>query len=87
MKKFICGAAIFVLLYCTAFAETTQAGQQVSSLGLYELAPLYSEAVTTSQYLTMRDGVPFAVSITRPSCIRRPVIKPKNAPDHEKGEH
>ena len=73
MKKFICGIAIFVLLHCAAFAETTQAGQQVSSFGLYELAPLYSEAVTTSRYLTMRDGVRLAVSITRPSQNGKPV--------------
>ena len=73
MKKLICGIAIFVLLHCAGFAETTQAGQQVSSLGLYELAPLYSEAVTTSQYLTMRDGVRLAVSITRPSQNGKPV--------------
>jgi len=73
MNKFICGIAIFVLLHCAAFAETTPAGQQVSSFGLYELAPLYSEAVTTSQYLTMRDGVRLAVSITRPSQNGKPV--------------
>jgi putative CocE/NonD family hydrolase len=73
MKKFICGIAIFVLLHCAAFAETTQAGKEVSSFGRYELAPLYSEAVTTSQYLTMRDGVRLAVSITRPSQNGKPV--------------
>jgi hypothetical protein len=73
VRKFICGIAIFVFLHCAAFAETTQAGQHGSSFGLYELAPLYSEAGTTSQYLTMRDGVRLAVSITRPSQNARPV--------------
>ncbi len=43
------------------------AGQQAPAFGRYNPAPLYSEAVTTSQYLAMRDGVRLAVSITRPS--------------------
>jgi putative CocE/NonD family hydrolase len=73
VKSFIFGIALFVLLHCEVFAETTQAGEHVSSFGLYALAPLYSEAVTTSQYLTMRDGVRLAVSITRPSQNGKPV--------------
>ena len=38
-------------------AAGAAAAQQVSSFGQYQTAPLYSEAVTTSQYLPMRDGV------------------------------
>jgi uncharacterized protein len=49
------------------------AAQQVSSFGHYKPAPLYSEAVTNSQYLTMRDGVRLAVSITRPSKGGKPI--------------
>ncbi len=67
MKKFVCGIAVFVLLYCAGFAETAPPEPQVPSFGRYQPTPLYSEAVTTSQYLTMRDGVRLAISITRPS--------------------
>jgi hypothetical protein len=48
-------------------------GQQVSSFGQYQPPPPYSEAVTMSQYLTMRDGVGLAISITRPSQNGKPV--------------
>jgi hypothetical protein len=54
-------------------AAGRMAGEQVSSFGQYQLTPLYSEAVTTSQYLTMRDGVRLAISITRPSQNGKPV--------------
>jgi uncharacterized protein len=73
MKTFVCGIAIFVLLCCTGFAEATTAGQPVSSFGQYQPVPLYSEALTTSQYLAMRDGVRLAISITRPSQNGKPV--------------
>jgi uncharacterized protein len=49
------------------------AAQQMSSFGQYQATPLYSEAVTTSQYLTMRDGVRLAISITRPSKEGKPI--------------
>ena len=48
-------------------AAGSVAGQQASSFGRYPLMPLYSGAVTASQYLTRRDGVRLAISITRPS--------------------
>jgi uncharacterized protein len=67
LKKFFCGIAVFVLLYGAGFAETAPPEQQVPSFGRYQQTPLYSEAVKTSQYLTMRDGVRLAISITRPS--------------------
>ena len=73
MKKLICGMALFVLLYCAGFADSIQTRAQVSSFGQYPLAPLYSEAVTTSQYFAVRDGVRLAVSITRPSQNGKPV--------------
>ena len=47
--------------------------EPASSFGQYQPEPLYSEAVTTSQYLTMRDGVRLAASITRPSQNGKPV--------------
>jgi putative CocE/NonD family hydrolase len=48
-------------------------GQQGSSFGKYQPPMLYSEAVTTSQYLVMRDGVRLAISITRPSQNGKPI--------------
>jgi putative CocE/NonD family hydrolase len=54
---------LLMLLLATGVVQ----GQQVSSFGRYQPAPLYTEAVTTSQYLTMRDGVRLAISVTRPS--------------------
>jgi putative CocE/NonD family hydrolase len=63
------GHSMLMLLFVAEIA----AGQQVSSFGRYQLTPLYSEAVTTSQYLTMRDGVRLAISITRPSQNGKPV--------------
>ena len=73
MKKFVCRIAILVLWFCAGFAEMRPAGEQVSSFGRYQSAPLYSEALTTSQYLAMRDGVCLAISITRPSQNGKPV--------------
>jgi uncharacterized protein len=67
MKKFVCGIAVCVLLYGAGFAGTAPPEQPVPSFGRYQPTPLYSEAVTTSQYLTLRDGVRLAISITRPS--------------------
>jgi len=60
---------LLMLLLATGVAH----GQQVSSFGQYQPKPLYSEAVTTSQYLTMRDGVRLAISITRPFQNGKPV--------------
>ncbi len=67
MKTFVCGIAVLMLWCCAGFAETMPAGEKASSFGRYQPTPLYSEALTTSQYLTMRDGVRLAISITRPS--------------------
>jgi uncharacterized protein len=60
--------SMLILLIATRIATG-----QVSSFGQYQPTPLYSEAVTTSQYLTMRDGVRLAISITRPSQDGKPV--------------
>jgi putative CocE/NonD family hydrolase len=73
MKIFVCGMAVLALWCCAGFAGTMPAGEQASSFGRYQPAPLYSEALTTSQYLTMRDGVRLAISITRPSQNGKPV--------------
>jgi uncharacterized protein len=73
MEKSFCRIAVFVLVCCAGFDGRLSAGQQVSAFGQYQLTPLYSEAVTTSQYLAMRDGVRLAISITRPSQNGRPV--------------
>ena len=64
---------MFVLLCGAGSAETLQAGEPVPSFGRSQPTPLYSEAVTTSQYLAMRDGVRLAISITRPSQNGKPV--------------
>jgi uncharacterized protein len=61
------------LLLMLLLATGVVHGQPVSSFGQYQPRPLYSEAVTTSQYLTMRDGVLLAVSITRPFQNGKPV--------------
>jgi uncharacterized protein len=61
------------LMLILLLAGGTVAGQQVSSFGRYQTTPLYSEAVTTSQYLAMRDGVRLAISITRPSKEGKPI--------------
>jgi putative CocE/NonD family hydrolase len=73
MKKFGGGINLLALLWCIGFAGPSPAEPQASSFGKYPAAPLYSEAVTTSQYLTMRDGVRLAISITRPSQNGKPV--------------
>ncbi len=73
MKKFACGIAGLVLLCCAFSAGTAPAGRQEPSFGQYRPAPLYSEALTTSHYLPMRDGVRLAVSVTRPSQKGKPV--------------
>jgi uncharacterized protein len=64
------------LLLATPFAglaSRATAAQPDSSFGRYLTAPLFSEAVTTSQYLAMRDGVRLAISITRPSKEGKPI--------------
>jgi predicted acyl esterase len=63
---------IFLLLVFLSGAGVAM-GEPASSFGQYQPEPLYSEAVTTSQYLTMRDGVRLASSITRPSQNGKPV--------------
>ena len=60
---------LLMLLLAIGIAQ----GQPVSSFGRYQPAQPYSEAVMTSQYLAMRDGVRLAISITRPSRNGKPV--------------
>jgi putative CocE/NonD family hydrolase len=67
IQSFVHPMLIFLL------AAGAAAAPQVSSFGQYQPAPLYSEAVTTSQYLIMRDGVRLAISITRPSKEGKPI--------------
>jgi len=70
----ICLCAVLAL--CTLGAETKvtrPTASPVSSFGRYHPTPLYSETVTHSQYLPMRDGVRLAISITRPSQNGKPV--------------
>lgn len=64
--------AVRILLMLLPATPAVQ-GQQLSSFGQYQTSPSYSEAVTTSQYLPMRDGVSLAISITRPSQNGKPV--------------
>jgi uncharacterized protein len=73
MKKSKYGISLLALLCCTGFAGTPPAEPPVSSFGQYQSAPLYSEVITTSRYLTMRDGVRLAISISRPSRNGKPI--------------
>lgn len=61
-------AAIALLLVATpaAYAQTA------SSFGRYAPTLQYKEAIVTSEYVTMRDGVRIAVSVTRPAIDGKP---------------
>lgn len=63
--------ALSASLMCYA-AGPAQA-QIPSSFGQYRPTPAHVEALTTSQYLTMRDGVQLAVSVTHPANGGKPV--------------
>lgn len=65
--------AVFLILCGAGCAERMQGAEPASSFGQYQPKPLYSNALSTSQYLTMRDGVRLAISITRPSQNGLPV--------------
>ncbi len=71
---FLCAVTSLLIVTLSGCQVSKHAeGQKFSSFGRYQTPPLYSEAVTTSQYLTMRDGVSLAISITRPSKDGKPV--------------
>src|SRR5580704_8967110 len=57
-------------------AAAWTSAQAAPAFGQYRPAAPYSEAVTTSQYLPMRDGVRLAVSVTRPARGGAPVEGP-----------
>jgi uncharacterized protein len=48
-------------------------GTPAAPFGHYNSSPEFSEALTSSQYLAMRDGVRLAVSVTRPARDGKPV--------------
>jgi putative CocE/NonD family hydrolase len=54
-------------------AAAWASAQPAATFGQYRPAAPYSEAVTASQYLPMRDGVRLAVSVTRPARGGAPV--------------
>jgi putative CocE/NonD family hydrolase len=58
--------------------ENSAAQQRVSSPGRYQgySAPLYTEWVRTSQYISARDGTRLAIDIYRPSVGGKPVAEP-----------
>ncbi|HSX57421.1 MAG TPA: CocE/NonD family hydrolase [Sphingomonas sp.] len=62
-------AATIALLLAAAPAAYAQAP---SSFGRYAPALQYKEAIVTSEYVTMRDGVKIAVSVTRPAIDDKP---------------
>ncbi len=64
---------VALLLFMSAMVATGNAAAQAAAFGQYRPAPLYSETVTTSLYLPMRDGVRLAVSVTRPAKDGKPV--------------
>ena len=75
LRFFSLAAVAFLLLLDTS--EHRMSGAQAvpggASFAQYQTAHISTEAVTTSQYLAMRDGVRLAVSITRPSKDGKPM--------------
>lgn len=63
------------LLICVTVATQSGTARPASgaSFARYQTNAVASEAITTSQYLPMRDGVRLALSITRPSKDGRPL--------------
>ena len=49
------------------------ASAQAAAFGQYQPPAAYTEAITSSQYLAMRDGVRLALSVTRPAKDGKPV--------------
>ena len=55
-----------------AAAPATLHAREASSFGRYAAPLKYKEAIVTSEYVTMRDGVRIAVSVTRPAIDGKP---------------
>jgi len=73
--------AVFCLtltLVLSAQEKPPAAAQKISSPGQYQgySAPVYSEYLRTSQYITARDGTKLAIDIYRPSIGGKPVSEP-----------
>ncbi|MCD2322851.1 CocE/NonD family hydrolase [Sphingomonas sp. IC-56] len=62
--------SVVALLIATAPAAAL--AQKAPSFGHYAPALQYKDAVVTSEYVTMRDGVRIAVSVTRPAIDGKP---------------
>ncbi|MBX4390386.1 hypothetical protein K4H03_30345, partial [Mycobacterium tuberculosis] len=54
------------------FTAAPAALAQEASFGRYAPALQYKDAIVTSEYVTMRDGVRIAVSVTRPAIDGKP---------------
>ncbi len=70
------GRALGVALTIATLSLLSAAGTasaQAAAFGQYQTTPAYSEAITSSQYLSMRDGVRLALSVTRPAKDGKPV--------------
>lgn len=69
-------AAAAVLLMSVTVSTQSGAGggpPLAAAFARYQATPVATEALTTSQYLAMRDGVRLAVSVTRPSKDGKPL--------------
>jgi hypothetical protein len=66
-------AALLISATVSTQSETPRQPAAGASFARYPTTPVATEAVTTSQYLPMRDGVRLAMSITRPSKDGRPL--------------
>lgn len=66
-------AALLMSATVTGQSGTPRQPPPAASFARYQTTPIATEAVTTSQYLPMRDGVRLAVSITRPSKDGKPL--------------
>lgn len=66
-------AALLMSVTVTTQSGTSRQTTAGASFARYHTTPVATEAVTTSQYLPMRDGVRLAMSLTRPSKDGKPI--------------
>lgn len=66
-------ATLFAASLIALALPSAIAAQVPSSFGRYAPPSQYRESIVTSEYLTMRDGVKIAVSVTRPAANGKPV--------------
>ncbi|HEX5000291.1 MAG TPA: CocE/NonD family hydrolase [Terriglobia bacterium] len=73
MALSLSGAACLLVATAYSRAQSTDRPAVDASFARYQTTHVTTEAVTTSQYVSMRDGVRLAVSITRPSKDGKPI--------------